>query len=447
MFNFFFETPFTQASSNMICRCFAWKSFLACFLAVVAMVAPYRMTVAADWPSFRGPRGDGYAENDRAPTKWSDLENIAWKVRLPRPGNGSPIVSRGVVFVTSAQDEKGRQRSLYAFDRKTGKELWVQTVTIDKDLPTHETNPFCGTTPVANGERVVVWHASAGLYCYDFTGKELWKRDLGEYQHMWGYGTSPVLDGDRIVLHTGPGKKVSLMGLSLADGKTLWQHDEPVEGDGNYNATMKYMGSWSTPLIAKVGEATQIICPFPTRVIAFHPTDGKIAWICDGIRGPKGDLSYSSPIMVNDLCFLTGGFNGPSMAIRMGGSGNLTETHRVWRLEQNPQNIGSGIAHEGYVYRPNAGPGTIECIDPKTGNVMWTERAGGGTYWASIVAANGVMYATSQTGVTVTFRPNAKQFDLVAMNALEEPINATAAISDGQIFFRTAGNLICVGKK
>ncbi|MFM2095636.1 MAG: outer membrane protein assembly factor BamB [Planctomycetota bacterium] len=417
------------------------------FFALIVPMISSTTLVASDWPAFRGPRGDGYAVNDEAPTKWSDQENIAWKVALPRPANGSPIVSRGHVFVTSAQDEKGHQRSLYAFDRKTGKELWVRTVNIDKDLPTHETNPFCGTTPVSNGERVVVWHASAGLYCYDFAGKELWKRDLGEYQHMWGYGTSPVLDGDRVILHTGPGKKVSLICLSLTDGKTRWQHDEPIEGDGNYNTTMKYMGSWATPLITKVGETVQVICPFPTRVVSFQPADGKTLWICDGIRGPKGDLSYSSPIIVNDLCFVTGGFNGPSMSIRLGGSGNITESHRVWRLEQNPQSIGSGVAHDGHVYRPNAGPGTIECIDPKTGNVLWTERAGGGTYWSSIVSANGLAYAVNQNGGTVVFRPNAKAFESVAMNELKEATNATPAISDGQIFFRTAGHLICVGKK
>lgn len=399
----------------------------------------------ADWTGFRGSLGNGFAVDDTAPVKWDAEKGVVWKAKLPRPGNGSAIVSKGLVFVTSAEDDKGHRRSLYCFDRRDGAQKWVRTVELDKDLPTHGTNPYCGTTPVADGERVVVWHASAGLYCYDYSGKELWRRDLGEFRHMWGYGTSPVLFRDRVLLHSGPGKRILLTALNLADGNTLWELDEPYEGDGEHNEDKKYMGSWCTPVLTEVGGKFQAICAFPTRLVAVDPLDGKIIWSCDGIRGPKGDLAYSSPVIVGETCVVIGGFNGPGLAVRLGGRGNVTESHRLWRNEQNPQSIGTGVAVEGSFYRPNAGPGTIECLDPQTGKVRWTDRAGGANHWASIVSANGLLYATNQNGTTIVFQPNPEKFELVSSNELKEPTNATPAISDGQLFFRTSQHLICIG--
>ena len=177
---------------------------------------------ADDWPSFRGPAGDGLSKEKSAPVKWGPKKNVKWKVSLPRPSNGSPIVSNGRVFLTCAEDKGGKQRSLYCFDRKDGKKLWSRTVTFGEVMPTHKKNPYCGTTPVSDGKRVVVWHASAGLYCYDFKGKELWKRDLGEFRHKWGYGTSPILHEGNVILNTGPGKKVFVTSIRLSDGKTNW---------------------------------------------------------------------------------------------------------------------------------------------------------------------------------------------------------------------------------
>ena len=119
---------------------------------------------AEDWPSFRGPAGNGISGEANVPTEWNADENVQWKVALPRPANGSPIVSNGRVFVTSAEDANGRQRSLYCFDRRDGEQLWSHTVAFDKQMPTHKTNPYCGSTPAANGDVVVVWHSSADWY-------------------------------------------------------------------------------------------------------------------------------------------------------------------------------------------------------------------------------------------------------------------------------------------
>lgn len=400
-------------------------------------------THAVDWPAFRGPSGNGITDEADAPLKWNAETNVKWKAALPRPGNGSPIVSNGRVFVTSAEDEVGKQRSLYCFDRKTGKQLWVRTINFGKEMPTHKTNPYGGSTPAADGERVVVWHSSAGLYCYDFSGEEIWSRDLGEFQHIWGYGTSPVIYNDQVILHSGPGEQIFMTALSLANGETIWKTEEPRTGKGSEREDGKYLGSWSTPVVAVLNGQDQILCTMPTRVVAYSPENGSIIWSCDGVSHGRGDLAYSSPIVAGDLCFVTGGYRGPSLGIQLGKKGDITETSRLWRKEQQPQSIGSGVFIDGYVYRPNAGPGTIECLDPKTGEVRWSDRASGNS-WGSIVYAAGRCYLTSQNGTTIVFKPSPNECEVLAKNPLGEPSNSTPAISDGDVFIRTAGHLFCI---
>lgn len=413
-----------------------------CFVVLVGVVA---LAQAADWPAFRGPSGNGIADENKAPTEWGPDKNIKWKAKLPQEANGSPIVSNGCVFVTCAEDTKGMQRSLYCFDRETGDQKWVQTVKFDKEMPTHKTNPYGGSTPVADGKRVVVWHSSAGLYCYDFQGGKQWSRDLGEFKHIWGYGTSPILYDGKVILHSGPGQRVFVGAYDLATGETLWETDEPVEGDGSYNDAKKYEGSWSTPVIAKVDGQDQIICTMLTRVNAYDPETGELLWTCDGIRGPKGDLAYSSPMINGDLCVAIGGFGGPGMGFKLGGKGNITETNGLWRVEGNPQSIGTGVFIGEHVYRANAArPAPVQCLEPTTGKIVWNADADGGTVWGSIVVAGDTAYVTNQQGTTLVFKVTPTKYVEVARNPLNEPSNATPAISDGEIFIRTSKHLYCI---
>lgn len=401
---------------------------------------------ADDWPAFRGPAGDGISPEKSAPTTWGADKNIKWKVALPHRANGSPIVSSGRVFVAGPEDDDGKKRSLYCFDRKDGKQLWVKTVDFPKAMPTHETNPHSPTTPASNGKSVVVWHGSAGLHCYDLEGKALWSRDLGEFEHMWGEGTSPVIHLGRVYLNSGPGKKkVFVAAFDLKDGKTLWEHEEPFKGTGERNEENQFMGSWTTPLLVTAGGKSELICTLPTRVVAFAPEDGKVLWYCEGLRFKQGDLAYSSPVLAGDACVVFGGYGGVGLGVRLGGSGDVTSTHRLWRNEKIPQSIGSGIVVDGYVYIPFAGANIIECLDPKTGKEAWKERSKG-AFWGSIVSAAGRAYVTDQKGRTVVFKPNPQKFESIAVNELGEESNSTPAISDGQIFIRTFKHLYCIAE-
>ncbi len=413
-----------------------------CFILGLALCCA-AVARSEDWAEFRGPHTNGVSDETNTPTTWGPTTNVKWKAELPGPGNSSPIVSEGRVFVTCAEDE-GRKRSLYCFDRKDGKQLWVKTVDFDEVMPTHKTNPYCGSTPAADGQRVVVWHASAGLHCYDYSGKELWSRNLGTFRHTWGYGTSPIFFDGKIILHTGPGKREFVAAFNPETGATLWETEEPDGGAEGPRTDGKYRGSWSTTIVAKVDGQDQILCTLPTRLVAYDPKDGKIIWYCNGIRGPKGDLAYSSPMVGAGVCVAIGGYNGPSIGVKLGGHGDVTATHRLWRQEKNPQNIGTGVFIGDYLYRANAGPGTIECLDPQTGKAVWTDRGAGGNFWGSIVSANGNLYVTNQQGLTMVFKPNPEKFDEVARNPLGESSNSTPAVSDQQLFIRTARHVYCI---
>lgn len=413
-------------------------------LALSLLLAPPKAD-AGDWAQFRGPQGNGISSEKNLPTRWSNEENVKWKTPLPGPGNSSPIVSNGRVFVACAENG-GRKRSLICLDRRTGKELWVQSVNFAAGDPTHKTNPYAGSTPAADGSRVVVWHGSAGLHCYDFEGKPLWSRELGEFKHMWGYGASPILHEGRILMNCGPGKRVYLGCFDLKDGKTIWEQNEPIEGDGQRTPAGKPMGSWATPIVIGQDGKKQVVCTMPTRVCGYDLETGALLWFCKGIRGQRGDLAYSSALVADGYCVATGGYRGPSIGFPLGGSGDLTPK-RDWRKPENDQSIGSGIMLGDVFFMANAGPNTLECIESKTGRRLWRSRSPAKAAWGSILHADGHLYVTGQDGATVVFKPNRKRYEEVAVNRLNETCNSTPAFSDGQIFIRTHQNVYCIGSK
>lgn len=419
------------------------KALLGCCFLIVITATLH----AEDWSSFRGPRGNGITSTSTAPTNWDSEFGVRWSVALPKGGNGSPIVAAGRVFVTSAEDDEGHQRSHYCFDAESGTQVWKQTVVLAKKMPTHKTNPYGGSTPASDGRHVVVWHGTAGLFAYDVDGHELWSADLGEFRHMWGYGSSPVIAGDRVILHTGPGKRVFVAAFDLSSGRELWRHEEPVDGDGERNRDGQYMGSWSTPVLIESKGKRVAVCALATRVCGFDVDSGELLWFCEGLSGERGDLAYSSPLIEGDLCVMMGGFKGPAMGFRIGSGGDITSSNRLWRDTQNPQSIGTGLLIDGYVYRVGAGPNLIECLEAKTGDIVWQQRTGSKAYWGSIAFDGRRAYVTDQGGTTVIFEPSPEGFREIASNSLSDTCNATPALAGDRIFIRTYGKLWCVDGK
>ncbi len=420
-----------------------------CVAALLGMIlGGAARALGGDWEGFRGGKCAGMAEGGNWPVEWVPEKNVKWVAELPASGNGSPIVSKGKVFVCCAEDRKGHGRSVYCFDRASGKKLWVKTVRYEKEEPTHAQNPYCATTPAADGERVVVWHGSAGLYCYDYEGKELWNLDLGSFGHIWGYGSSPVIFGESVIVNCGPGARSFVVAVDKKSGKILWQTEEPGGADDTSAKTRGWLGSWATPVIAKVGGQEQVLVAMPFHLNAYEPGSGKILWHCEG----TGPLAYSDPMVAPDgnTIVAMAGYAGAAIGVKVGGnqemSGDVTAGNRLWRkTERIPQRIGTGVILGQYLYMVSE-PG-FQCIDIATGEEKWRHFGDGQRFWSSLVGTADGLYATSQRGDTVVFAPNPKEFTLVGTNNIGEGTNATLAMSDGEIFLRTYTHLYCIGGK
>lgn len=399
---------------------------------------------AADWPSWRGPTNDGVTTETDLPLTWSvSSPNVKWKVALPDRGNSTPVVWGDKLFLTQAIEKEGK-RLLLCFDKKTGKQLWEAGTTYTTPELTHGTNPYCAASPATDGERVIVFFASAGVFCYDMNGKEVWKRtDLGEQRHIWGNGTSPVIAGDRVFLNFGPGKNTSLLCFDKKTGKTIWKHDEPG-GDAGEGSEKKWLGSWSDPLLRKVGNRYELFMTYPGRACAFDPLTGKELWTCDGLT----PLVYNSPLYTDGVVIAMCGYGGSAMAIKAGGSGNVTSSHRVWHLPRVPQRIGSGVVYQGHHYILTDG-GFAECRDLKTGEQVYNERLKGpgptGQNWSSLVLSGDRLYAVNQGGDAFVFKASPK-FELLSTNSLGEKVIGSMAVSDGLLFIRGYKNLWCISK-
>ncbi len=421
-------------------------------LSLLCLTAFASAAYSANWPAWRGPLGTGISEEKNLPEKWSATENVKWRVALPEPGNSTPVVWGEQIFVTQAV---GDRRTLMCFDRKDGKLLWQMGVTAKEKDPTHGTNPYCSASPVTDGERVIVSFASEGLFCYDLSGKELWHRtDLGRQIHIWGNASSPVISGDLCFLNFGPGETTYLLAVDKKTGQTVWKKDEET----GYNKPQtedpasgrkdnpQFIGSWTTPVLTKIDGKDQLLMSWPRRLAGYDPKTGQELWTSSGLN----PLVYTSPIYGDGVIVAMGGYGGPALAVRAGGSGDITTSNRLWQHPRSPQRIGSGVVKDGHVYI-HGDPGIAVCLDLKTGETLWSQRmpasGGSGQNWSSVMLADGRCYTITQGGDCFVFKAEPK-FELVSVNSMGgERSNSSIVPSNGELFIRTHKALYCIAAK
>jgi len=399
---------------------------------------------AANWPTWRGPLGTGVCAEKDLPLRWSTNENVRWRTPLPEPGNSTPVIWGNRIFVTQAIQKENR-RTLICLDRSNGKQLWQSGVVYPEKEMSHDTNPQCSASPVTDGERVVASFGSAGLYCYDLEGKEVWHRDLGKQTHIWGNAASPMLRGELCILNFGPGERTFLIAVNKKTGETVWQNNEPGGNSGEKKPGQEkpeWIGSWSTPIVISVDDHEELIVCFPRRVAGLDPKTGKEFWTCRGLN----PLVYTSPLYDDGIVVAMGGFSGSALAVKPGGSGDVTETRRLWQIPKTKQRIGSGVISGGHIYIHND-PGVAECFDLATGKLVWEERLKGpgpkSDSWSSMVLAGERLYVVNQSGDTFVLKASPK-FEVLATNSLGETTISSIAVSNGELFIRTHKALWCI---
>jgi outer membrane protein assembly factor BamB len=379
------------------------------------------------------------------PLKWSSEEGIRWKIDLPDKGNSTPVIWGDRIFLTQATD-KGHTRSLMCLDKKDGTKIWEKAVPYKDNEPTHGDNPYCSASPATDGKLVVVSHGSAGVYCYDFKGEELWHRDLGKCHHIWGNAASPVIFDNLVILNFGPGERTFLIALDKKSGDEVWKVDI-AGGKLGDKGQEEWLGSWSTPVIAKFKSRDELIMTWPGEVKAYDPKKGTELWSCKGLEKDKAvdRLVYTSPLVTEDAVVGMAGFGGAWIAVKPGGSGDVTDSRRLWRHPSAPQRIGTGLISGKHIYMVDE-PGTAQCIDLMTGKTLWTEKLGS-TVWGSLVQSEGRICVTTIEGETIVFAAQPEKFELLAKNPLKEKTLSSIAVSDGCVYIRTYKHLWCVGKE
>lgn len=430
---------------------------------VLVTASTFCLADQTNWPQWRGASGDGVSTSEDVVTKWDADSNVKWRIDLPEAGNSTPVVWGDRIFLTQPIADEN-SRAILCLDRKTGDEKWRQSVVYDQAEASHKTNPYCSASPATDGDRVIAWLGSAGLLCWDMDGNEVWRRDLGKQDHMWGYGTSPILHDDLCILMFGPGDREFMIAVDKATGETRWQVEtlsdkaefalSGPENDGGSNDFQnngprreRLRGAWSTPIVVPVksddGETrNELIATLPRRVSGFDPVTGELLWTCGG----GAPLAYASPVESGGVVVALGGYRGASLAVRAGGRGDVTQTHRLWHKPNDNGWLGTGVAVDGNVYVCDMG-GVLTCLDVQTGDVRWKDRTDGGGTWSSITkTADDKLFLLTKSGVTTVFQPSATELKTIATNKVGETTNASVVIAGTNVLVRTDKSLWCFAK-
>ena len=388
---------------------------------------------AENWPGWRGPRGDGTSRETVAPLRWSETENIRWKVPIPGKGHSSPIVWNDRVFVTTCIEANG-QRLLLCLDRSSGRERWRRTVFTGPLERIHRLNSYASSTPATDGHYVWVSFLDRSrmlIVCYDFNGEEIWRKSPGRFYSRHGYCSSPVLYKDLVIVNGDQDGEAWIVALDKATGRERWRADRP-------NRTRSYC----VPILIQHGGKTQLVLSGSKCVAAYDPDTGEQLWIVDG----PTDQFVASLVYRDGILFVTGGYpEYHLMAIRPDGRGNVTKTHVAWHHRRvgnrRAAYVPSPIAH-GHRFFLVTDIGYVSCLDIATGKTIWHRRLGR-HFSASPVSVGDRLYFCDDDGNTFVVAA-ADQFRLLAKNTLDDECYASPAVSDGEIFIRTLKRLYCI---
>lgn len=435
------------------------QPMIATLLIACLPAEPGPVKAQDSWAQWRGPLGTGVAPHAQPPLEWSDTKNIRWKTAIPGRGHSTPIVWGDFVFLTTAipygepikprfvrpgaHDNLAMTRNhefaVLAIDRKSGKILWQQTVI--KAAPHeagHVTASLASASPVTDGERVYAFFGSYGLYCLDFTGKLIWKKDLGQMhsKHGHGEGSSPALYGDTLVINWDHEEQSFLVALDKRTGKQRWRVARNEDT------------SWATPIIVEHKGKHQVVAPGTNRIRGYDLKDGTLIWECGGLSSNI----VASPVAAGGFVYAGSSYDTRAMlAIRLDGAkGDITGTEQVvWLRRRGTPYVPSPLLYGDTIYNLAHYQGIVLRVDVKTGAERGdpVRLAAVREAYASPVGAAGRVYVTSRDGVTQVISHGEEPPKLLATNRLDDNVSASAAIAGKEIFLRGERFLYCIAEK
>lgn len=402
------------------------------FILTLLIVNSISVTQAQNWPNFRGPNGDGTSIETNLPTRWDSRTNVVWKSPVPGLGHSSPIIWEDKLFITTALSET-QEKLLLCYDCKSGHLLWQKTVIKSTFENKHNHNSYASGTPATDGTLIYLSFLDGDdvvVAAYDFTGKQIWLQRPGKFSSPHGYSCSPALFEDKVFINGSSQGTPFVAALSKTDGQTIWKVSHE-------NSTH----SFSTPIFREMSGKMQMIFLGNKEVASYDPDDGSKYWFVDG---PSLDFA-ASPVYNEKTGLILISSAWPQrylLAIKPDGTGNVTQSHVVWRTSEGAYYVPSPVCTDDYLFSTMTN-GRVYCTEIATGKILWTEDMG--KQYSSPVLADGLVYMPNDEGMITVIKPG-PTFDPIARNSIGERMNASPAISNGKIYLRGYKHLFCIGK-
>jgi outer membrane protein assembly factor BamB len=385
------------------------------------------------WPQWRGPSAQGHVAEAAYTDTWSATAHVAWKVPVPGRGNSSPIVWGERLYLTTARDE-GRRLSMLAFNRADGRVLWDTAIPQDGVEWVHQKNGYASATPATDGQRVYASFGRHGLVAFEMNGRIAWQRKFGAIENYHGPAGSPVLYRDRIFLYQDQAPRGAQGGFiaafDKATGRTLWQ------------TPRKETVGWGTPVVIDTGSRDELIVSGQGRVVAYDPASGRELWT---VTGNTFEV-IPTPVVAHGLIFASSGRAGPTLAIRPGGSGDVTRSHVAWSTPRGSPFVPSGIVVGDLLYLVNDMQSILTVYEARSGVLAYQGRLGVAQregFSASPVAVNGRVFFTNDEGQTFVVQAG-REFKLLHVNELGARTLASPALVDGTWYWRSDGQLAAI---
>ncbi len=446
--------------------------FRSIAIVILSVALAAGVAAAGDWPHWRGPSHDGVSDETGLPVSWDTEDGIEWKTALPAWSGATPIISGDTIFlnvsipddaagVPANPSESNRRRrgaaegrgnvaysghiELWALDRSDGSVRWKRHVS-DRDTRGRKQN-MSSPSPVTDGEHVYVLTGTGILKAFDFEGAELWTRDIqadyGDFGLNWGYASSPLLHKGALFVQVLHGMKTDdpsyLLRIATSTGETAWRVERPTE------ARRESPDSYTTPFVHQVEGRDELVITGGDVVTGHDLDTGHERWRADGLN-PEDNGAYrivASPIVKDGIIYAPTRVK-PLLALRTGGEGDITESHRMWSFDRGPD-VPTPVT-DGERFFVVTDNGVLYALDARSGEVLaGPTRLAPGTYSASPVLAEKRLYVINEDGVASVVDVSGDGFEILATNDMESYTLSSMAMSNGQIFLRTAEALYCIG--